>query len=627
VECAHRLGKEQVILDTCQALYDRGVRDWGLQEFESQYLEERDYQKAISRLQEFIAANPDHCVAGLRLAMIAMRYGLSDIAPLPESTLPPPDQLPMRYAVPAVHVLQWQSQSWLAVDYAYRVLRAHTSELEAHKAYLASLMTGARPDIPATMDEVAVGSAVEYSEKSDAPAGWFVLETTDRPISEFEEINASSDIAKELLGKKVGDTFVLAKSPIKNRVGKITQILSKYTRRFQAIGGQMELKFPDQTIIRTLHVPPPEKVTAADIQPMLDTIKARSEMVTKLREIYRTTAITLNMYGEKLGNGACEALFDLATSEEDFVRCAYANALGPAIATLGTKSTVVLDLVALTTLRLLGITRQVLTSGGFSFVITAATRTELQEQPAKARFAMPHGMMFYKDGQHYMTETTAEQSEREKAVFEEWMQCVEKNTTVVSVPEVAALDLERRKSLENIFGWEGLEAAFAALAPGRVLWTDDLVFAEAAKFELGVERVWTQAVVEHLAIRGLIDRAVAGEAHAKLMGFNYQVTQFRGSVIVAALRVSNGSLDRFPMRQMIEAFKPLAVDTANRNTALLMFGEFVLTLSVEPLLPETKCIATKALLDAFPTDVTTKAQLEAIRVQCAHLMRVNPIGQ
>jgi hypothetical protein len=56
-------------------------------------------------------------------------------------------------------------------------------------------------------------------------------------------------------------------------------------------------------------------------------------------------------------------------------------------------------------------------------------------------------------------------------------------------------------------------------------------------------------------------------------------------------------------------FKPLAVDPANRNTALLMFGEFVLTLSLEPLLPETKCIATKALLDAFPTDAATKAQL------------------
>src|ERR1035437_2517743 len=164
-------------------------------------------------------------------------------------------------------------------------------------------MPGARPDIPATMDEFAVGSAVQYSENGDAPAGWFVIEDTDKPSSEFEETPASGDIGKKLLGKTVGDTFVLVKSQLRNRVGKITQILSKYTRRFQAIGGQMELKFPGQTIIWTLHVPPLEKLTVADIQPMLDQIKARSEIVNKLRDIYRTTAITLNMYGARLGRG------------------------------------------------------------------------------------------------------------------------------------------------------------------------------------------------------------------------------------------------------------------------------------------------------------------------------------
>lgn len=94
------------------------------------------------------------------------------------------------------------------------------------------------------------------------------------------------------------------------------------------------------------------------------------------------------MYGAKLGNGPCEALFDLATSEDEFVRCAYptTDALANAIATLETKSTAVLDLVALTTLRLLGITRQVLTSGRFRFVVSAATYTELQELRAKAVF-------------------------------------------------------------------------------------------------------------------------------------------------------------------------------------------------------------------------------------------------
>jgi hypothetical protein len=40
-----------------------------------------------------------------------------------------------------------------------------------------------------------------------------------------------------------------------------------------------------------------------------------------------------------------------------------------------------------------------------------------------------------------------------------------------------------------------------------------------------------------------------------------------------------------------------------------------------------KCVATKALLDAFPTNSATRAQLEAIRVLCGHLMSLNPAGQ
>lgn len=45
-----------------------------------------------------------------------------------------------------------------------------------------------------------------------------------------------------------------------------------------------------------------------------------------------------------------------------------------------------------------------------------------------------------------------------------------------------------------------------------------------------------------------------------------------------------------------------------------MLAEFVLKLSLEPLLPETKCRAIKALLDTFPTDTATETQLAEARV-------------
>ena len=221
LNCAARLKQDKVILDTCQELHERGVREWDLVDLESRYLEEYDFHKAILRLQEFIKANPNHCLAKIRLASIGLRFGQEDLVEVSEEILPRPDDLPMQYAVPVVQLLQWHGQGKLAVDYAYRLLRAHYSELEAHKAYLASLGTGGRPgDIPATMDTVEIGSAVQYAEGDVlAVRGWFVIEDTDKPNSEFEELPSQSDIGRELIGKKIGDSFVLAKSPIPRSCG------------------------------------------------------------------------------------------------------------------------------------------------------------------------------------------------------------------------------------------------------------------------------------------------------------------------------------------------------------------------------------------------------------------------
>ncbi len=628
LNCASRLKRDEVILGTCQALYERGLREWNFVEFGSQYLEEYDPPKAINRLQEFVIANPTNRVAKLRLAIVGMRYGQNNLVQVSDEILPPPEEIPMRYVIGVIQLLQWHNQGRLAVDYAYRVLRAHYSELEAHKAYLVSVLAGIRPeDIPATMDKVEIGSAVQYAEGGNAPSGWFVIEETEKLNSEFDELNAQSDIARELLGKKVGDSFDLARGPIQDRIGTIVQILSKYTRRFQAIGDQMQLKFGAQSVIQTMRLPPPEKLTAADFRPVLDSVKAKSETVSKLREIYKLNLVTLHMYGDPLGHNAYEGLINLAASENDFVRCAppQIEVLATALTALGTKSAIVLDLTALATLRLLGITRQVLTSTAFRFVVSPATFTELQQLRAKSRFDTAHGVMYYEEGQHYLTETTEEQTAKQKAAFEEYMQCIEKNASVVPVTQLATLTPERRELLTKVFGQYGLESALLALSPGYIWWTDDFAAGEVARSELGVERAWTQAVLEHIANLGMIDRGVVDEAYAKLIGFDYQSTHFTGTVMIAALRVSNGSVEAFPMPQMIRAFAPLSA--TNRSVAFGLLAVFILRMSLEPFLPETRCIATKAVLNTFPNDAETNAQLASFRAQCAQVMTLNPLAQ
>jgi hypothetical protein len=627
LSCAFRLRQRKVILDTCQTLYDRGARDWDLLEFESQYLEEDDFPKAIARLEGFIVANPEHRIAKVRLGIIATRYGRSDIGLLSEQVLPAPEELPMRYALPVVHVLQWQGQGMLAIEYAYKVLRAHYSELEAHKAYLASVIPGSRPNDlpPATMETVEVGSAIQYTESNAAAAEWVVIEDTNEPKEAFDELEATSDRAKELLGKRVGDTFVVAKSSVKDRVGSILQIISKYARRFQVIGEEMQKKFGEQSVIQLMRIPPAEQLSLTDLQPMLDSAKAQSEAMLQLRELYKSTPATLHMYGDKFGNGVYEAVLDLAISETDFIKCAppEQEVLASALATLGAKSTVVIELSALATLRLLGITRQVLTSGAFRFVLSPATYAELQQLRAQSRTSTARGTLHYENGQPSYALTSEEQAEREKASFEEWMQCIEENTSVVVVPEITALPPEQREISENVIGRSGLESALLAKAPGHVLWTDDGILAEVVKNELGVERVWTQAMVEHIANLGLMDRSASNEAYAKLVGFNYVCTHFDGQTMLAAVRISNGAVDRFPTHQMIRVFGELYA--ANKNSAFRLLAEFILRLYSEPFLPETRCLVLKAFLDTFPSEPRTGRLLQSFRQQCVQLLSLNPL--
>ena len=186
--------------------------------------------------------------------------------------------------------------------------------------------------------------------------------------------------------------------------------------------------------------------------------------------------------------------------------------------------------------------------------MTPSTFTELRALRAKSRFSTPHGTMYYEKGKHYFSKTPEEESQNRRLPSKNTVQCVEKNVSVTPVPQLATLTPERRELLEKILGLYGLESALLALAAGHIWWTDDFAADEVAKSEFGVERVWTQALLEHMANLGLIDRSVVDEAYAKLVGFNYQSTHFTGAVMVAALRVSNGSLDGPPTKQIVRAF-------------------------------------------------------------------------
>lgn len=543
LDCASRLRRDDIVLKVCQTLFDRGQRDWNILEFELQYLEQYDYAKAIARLETFITVNPEHRIALLRLAILTTRVTGRSTIQLAEDKLPPAQDLPARYAVAAVQTLQANGEATLAVDYAYRILRSHFSDLNAHKAYVASLNPAIRPDIPVEMESVQVGSAVLYAE--GAETFWVVIEDTHTPNTEFEEIAASSTIGQELLGKRVGETFILARSSIKDRVGTIQRILSKYTRRFQLCMSQMQILFGDASPIQSFQVGSSGSPSQDDVQPILDSLKRRAEAVDSLRRAYADLPISLHAYGQRFGGNAYDALLDLVTSDLD-IRCAGgpAEEFSSAVGILQCKSTIIVELSALATIRLLGIEKQVLGTEGLRFAMSQATSEALEQLRIESQKG-PSGTMFFEGGRHHFIERSAEEAESYRIETWEWIERVKRNVSVLSAPLVADLPPEKREELDSMLGRYGLEAITLAQSPGHVLWTDDLIVGVIATHEFGVERVWTQALLEHLANLGILSRATVDIASAKLIGFKFVTTHFNCRVMISAFETANWRFNNF----------------------------------------------------------------------------------
>jgi len=85
LDCASRMRKDGVVINTFRTLRQRGVNDWGTVSFGVQYLQKYVPQEAVDVLDGFLKDNPDHKLAKLYRSVIGV---MSDRAELVNGTLP-----------------------------------------------------------------------------------------------------------------------------------------------------------------------------------------------------------------------------------------------------------------------------------------------------------------------------------------------------------------------------------------------------------------------------------------------------------------------------------------------------------------------------------------------------------
>jgi tetratricopeptide (TPR) repeat protein len=627
IACADHLRLHKKVLEVCDELHRRRPPDWPLLEFEVQHLEQYDRDKAVERLQEFLQLHPGHKLAQLRLSITALLQGKPDLVRASVSDLPAVGELPVRYILPALGILREGPDYQDAIDYGYRYLRCHFDRQEAHEAYIqVVIMRPHRADESPDLDVVDFDSAVLCQEIGSGEYRWFVIENTDKPVRDFEEITSTDPRAVNLIGKRIGETFVLASAPMGNREAIIRKIQSKYVRRFQDCMTELQVRFGPKTMLQSVYVGPPDAIEQTGWVKMMTDLQNLAKKLETVQELYVANPVPLHMYGASFGRNAYEALMHVARSPGLPVKC-FEGAPDQADASLRLlreRPLLLIDLATIATIQILRL-EWLFTTKLFRFAITQGTWEELKDTLLGDRHGSgKRAAVRYENGGYIWEEHEADEVEQLRLENEAFLESFKQSVDVLAAVELAAVDPLERDQLKECFGTYGAEAMAVGGKDQTVLWTDDSTEGILASSTFGARRTWTQIVLLSFVEAGALSREDYNKAVARLIGCGFKLTFFDAACVLEACRLSEFRVTRFPLKQFVDVFREVVMPN---GLLIRLFLEFFVALQREPLLFPMKSLIVRAFLDALWANPASHDLVLGLRPMSSRLFGLNVIAE
>lgn len=630
LDCARRLNRHDVMLETFRKLRQADAINRTLLDNELSFFERYDTDTAIQILNEEISRRPEDKALKLRRSRLGLRLDRADLVDQEPSSVPASGEVEPRTAVEAVRVLKAIGQEQYAVQYAYAVLRHNFQDPDAHGAFTLACLFGNEPQVEEP-DCVEPDAAVCYVEQGDSVPRWIIVEATPDPHSQFPEPELSPDHAscKAMMGKKVGDTFVLAKGAMQDRTGEIKEIQNKYVHRLRDCMKQWQMRFPELPVVQAVKLPEKPGKSGEpefDIDVLFQSVDRRHEDIRKIERMYKESPLPLHLFGEHFGGTAFTALQHLASRTDVPVRCCHGSEeeYDHAAKALRSCNTLVLDVSAIASLFLLD-RLDILENWPIDLVVSRNTVNELRQMIAnEVQVHSGASKQLVKTETGYASvERTVEQKEAYIGELRHLVEVVEAICKVEPCEALAAMEPEKRGTLVNCFGQYGAEAVLLAAVPGGVLWTDDFAQAERARSEHGVSRVWTQFVIGARAEAGMVDPETFLDASAKLLGYGYSFTGPNPEIVRQAGVVAEWKVDSWPLSQALSIF---AEESASLEQILQLAAGFLALLYRESLLSTTKANVTVKILENIARKKEGIQGIHALREALPNIFGLNILG-
>jgi hypothetical protein len=360
-----------------------------------------------------------------------------------------------------------------------------------------------------------------------------------------------------------------------------------------------------------------------DITPILEFLKGHVANIKRIDAIYRAGAVPMPMVAEGVGRNLFQTMDHLSADDELFINCVHADdvVLRDGLELVQGASGLLLDGTAvwsLRQLRLLG----VLDRFPIAFGTVQETFDAINDEPGKGLVDSEGGVLSLEGERLALREIPDDLRQKLRVSWREVSAALARGQTYSS-EALAALPPKRREELLSFAGSWAAHAMAAAKQHGLVLWSDDRVLGFLAKEYLGVQRVWTQAVLYWLRDKGVLHEDTVNQASAELQARRYTGTFTNAEVVVRAAKLADWN----PNAIMFERnLRVLAEATTHPRACVLMATALIQSCMTEVRIEANQNAVVASVLERLKARDRSLRLVHHVARAIPGAMQVNPFG-
>jgi len=488
--------------------------------------------------------------AQLRLYSIELQTDPDREVQFDKHFLVPPEKVTLRIGLVVVGLLRRSTNPIDAINYCYTLLRRFFIQEQAHLALIGAFrLVHRNPPEPPISETVQVGFGVLYRLADSNVDRFFIIEDENVPARQPDlfELDPNEAVAKSLIGLRAGDTFGLMENG-ENVQATIMDVRHKTILRFQDCISRFNKRFRESDALMMHSLRENEK-GEPDFSPIIETVNRRGKWIREVERLATQNYLPMSVVADMMGSSVLRATEHFVASSHLIISSSHGNDSenDAADALLQSAEVVVCSPSALATLFVSRLYKHI-GSLPFRLIVPWSALFELNRDYEDAAYHPAQGGILDSDGERLSyRESKPEDFAARAAALADFRTWLSRNAAFAD--GVALLHWpagETRTLLNKAF----TPAAAEAIAIGRSLdvplWDDDLIISS-----IYPKRVWSQAVLEKLAQRGVVSGDELLQSNALLLLCGFRFVRFSSRVLVIELQKSGWDLSNPRVRALL----------------------------------------------------------------------------